>query len=44
MTEQPANIEDAPEEPARAVWHWAAVALLVICWIAEAAMCADRGL
>ena len=45
MNAAPDRTEDsAPrEETAQVVWHWFAIGLLVICWIAEAAMCADRG-
>jgi hypothetical protein len=36
--------DDAPlQASAQPLWQWVAVGLLVICWIAEAAMCADRG-
>jgi hypothetical protein len=31
------------EIPAQSPWQWVAVGLLVLCWIAEAVMCADRG-
>jgi hypothetical protein len=28
---------------AQSWWQWLAVGLLLVCWIAEASMCADRG-
>ena len=47
---RPCHLEDRPQEndapagiAAQSLWQWIAVSLLVLCWIAEAAMCADRG-
>jgi hypothetical protein len=31
------------EEPTASLWQWIAVGLLLVCWVAEASMCADRG-
>jgi hypothetical protein len=31
------------EESASSFWHWFAIGVLLVCWIAEATMCADRG-
>jgi hypothetical protein len=40
----PDRTDDAsPDDPAPSLWQWVAVGLLLVCWIAEAAMCADRG-
>jgi hypothetical protein len=36
---EPASREDTATSP----WQWIAVGLLLLCWIAEASMCADRG-
>jgi hypothetical protein len=45
MSGPPERTEDASRgEPAASLWQWLAVGLLVLCWIAEASMCADRGL
>ena len=50
MSEQPHEPEptnprerDAPRESSHALWGWVAVGVLVLCWIAEASMCAARG-
>jgi hypothetical protein len=45
VTDRPRRQDgDAPAaDSAQPLWQWVAVALLVLCWIAEAAMCADRG-
>jgi len=41
----PDRTEDEPrEDPATSLWQWIAVGLLLLCWIAEASMCAERGL
>ena len=40
---------DAAEEQAidgearTSFWHWFAIGVVVVCWIAEATMCAERG-
>lgn len=35
---------DSPEEQSQSVfWQWFALAVLLIAWIAEATMCAERG-
>jgi hypothetical protein len=40
----PDRTEDASrEDPTASLWQWIAVGLLLLCWIAEAAMYADRG-
>jgi hypothetical protein len=31
------------DERGSPLWHWLAIGILVICWIAEASMCAERG-
>jgi hypothetical protein len=33
----------AREEESASFWPWFAIGVLVLCWIAEATMCADRG-
>jgi hypothetical protein len=38
--------EDLPAEAADSFstfWHWFALVVLLVCWIAEATMCAERG-
>jgi hypothetical protein len=34
---------DEPRASSQPLWGWVAVGILVICWIAEATMCAARG-
>lgn len=30
-------------ERIQSLWHWIAVGTLLVCWIAEATLCAQRG-
>ena len=45
VTERPRRQDGDASVPdsAQPLWQWVAVGLLVLCWIVEAAMCADRG-
>jgi hypothetical protein len=53
MNEKPENREplehDEPrdsaseQDSASTFWHWFALAVLLLAWIAEATMCAERG-
>jgi hypothetical protein len=40
---QERSAAEPAEVAAQSPWQWVAVGLLLLCWIAEAAMCADRG-
>jgi hypothetical protein len=41
---QSSKAEPATDELSRSsFWHWFAVGVLVVCWIAEGTMCAGRG-
>jgi hypothetical protein len=35
--------DGAPEQGSRQQWSWLAVGVLLVCWIAEASLCAARG-
>jgi hypothetical protein len=37
------RVDEEPRESTQSLWGWVAVGILVICWIAEAALCAARG-
>ena len=44
MSRAPDHTEnESREDSAASPWQWIAVGLLLLCWIAEASMCADRG-
>jgi hypothetical protein len=44
VSRSPDRAENAsPDDPGTSTWQWIAVGLLLLCWIAEASMCADRG-
>jgi hypothetical protein len=34
---------DETQESSHSAWQWIAVVVLLLCWIAEATMCAERG-
>jgi hypothetical protein len=37
------RVDEGSREGTQTLWGWIAVGILVVCWIAEAALCAARG-
>jgi hypothetical protein len=39
----PEPTHEVEDRSLQVFWQWFAIGVLVLCWIAEASMCADRG-